>query len=94
MKTIVMMTRVITGARSPSPMLLLSWMMVVGTQLADVWNLIALYLSIKVRHTVAHDRWREEWYPPRLNKLTSVMTRMLEATQLYERAPGRVGGIN
>ena len=74
MKMIVMMTRMITGARIPSPMLLISQMMVVGTQLADVWNLITLYLSSKVRHTAARGRWWEEWYPPRLNQSTSVIT--------------------
>ena len=75
MKMILMMMRMITGARSSSPMILLSLMMVVGTQLADVWNLIALYLSPKVQHTAAHDRWREEWYPPILNQSTSVITK-------------------
>ena len=75
MKMIVMMTRMITGARSPLPMLLISQMRVVGTQLADVWNLIALYLSPKVQHTEARDRWREEWYPPIFNQSTSVITK-------------------
>ena len=82
MKIIVMMTRMITGVRSPLPMLLISRMMVLGTQLAYIWNLIVLYLSLKVRHTADRDRWREEWYPPRFNQSTSVMTRMLEETQL------------
>ena len=56
MKMIVMMTRMITGARIPLPMLLTSRMMVVGTPVAYIWGLIALYLLPKVRHTVARDR--------------------------------------